>query len=497
LRLVQLVLLGSVVALACSGGGTRTPNGTPGDTPDPGGGTANPGGGPPGTGDGGTAAPADWQTQLAIGTRRAANDIEIYGVDVDLNEGGTGIAVWEEAGSEFGTVWVAWYRGGIWTPPLQLSEVGAHAVLPRVALNDAGDAVVAWEVVGHDSLGGIPNRTIWARRWASAAWTPPVRLSDPPSAPYTLYAWRPRVGIDAQGRALVSWDQDHVSDTTPPAIAASRFDGTNWSAPMLVSDGTISSAWSDAASSAGGSGAVIWVQDTKPYDPNRSGGGPRIPNIWARIFDGASWSAPKRIGSADLLDFEGCERPAIVMDAAGRTFAVWEEHRRDHNRVVSARYDPAGGGWSAPASLSASTSSVDYLSFPSIATDGNGNAFAVWQATVNSTGAVNGAASRFEAATGVWGQSSEFESGGTVSEARAAMDGASNGWALFTRGNSLVGRRQDPMHGWQPETLLGSGSASDAEANGAGTLIVGAHAMTYVSSSPFFLRAAYANVYLP
>jgi hypothetical protein len=129
--------------------------------------------------------------------------------------------------------------------------------------------------------------------------------------------------------------------------------------PMLVNDGTLSAAWSDTASSADGSGAVVWVQDTKPFDPNRSGGGPRIPNIWARVFDGASWSAPQRIGSA------------------------------------------------------------------------------------------------------------------------------------------RVARREDPTLGWQQETLLGSGTVSDAEANGAGTLILGAHATTYVSSSPFFLRAAYANVYVP
>jgi hypothetical protein len=322
-------------------------------------------------------------------------------------------------------------------------------------------------------------------------------LSDPPPAPYTLYASRPRVDIDANGRALASWDQDQVADATPPAIAASRFDGTSWTAPMMVNDGTITAAWSDVASSPNGSGAVVWVQDTNPYDPSRSGGGPRIPNIWARVFDGASWSAPQRIGSADLVDFEGCERPAVVMDSSGRAFAVWEEHRLSHNRVVSSRYDPVGAAWSGPASLAASSSNVDYLSFPSIATDGNGSAFAVWQAMVNATGKVNGVASRFDAAAAGWTPPTEFESGGTVSKACAAMDGASNGWALFTRGTSLVARGQHPTLGWQQETILGAGDAFDAKANGGGTLIIGAQAKTYVSSSPFFLRAAYANVYIP
>ncbi|HYX93412.1 MAG TPA: hypothetical protein VE782_17750 [Myxococcaceae bacterium] len=490
MRLVQFVLLGSAVAFACSGGSPPQPSGTPGGASDPGGGTQ-------GNNNGGTNPPAGWRNQLAIGTPRDANNVEIYGEDVDLNEQGTGIAVWEEAGSTFGTVWVAWFRDGVWGSPLQLSDVGTHAVLPRVGLNDLGDAVVAWEVVGHDSLGGIPDRTVWARRWTGAAWTSPVRLSDPPPAPYTLYAWRPRVGIDASGRALVSWDQDDVSDANAPAIVASRFDGTIWKAPEWVSDGTLPSAWSDAASSAGGISVVVWVQDTNPYDPNKSGGGPRIPNIWTRTYTGGSWTAPQRIGTADLVDFEGCERPAVVMDASGRAFAIWEEHRLNANRVVAARFDPAGGGWSAPVAMAASLSNVDYLSFPSIATDGNGNGFAVWQSTVAATGAVNGAGARFEAAGGAWTQPSEFESGGAVSAACAAMDGASKGWALFTRGSSLVARRFDPTLGWQPETLLGPGTASDAEANGAGMVILGAQAKTYASSPPFFLTAAYASVYVP
>lgn len=494
MRLARSLSVASALALACTGGGSPPPDGTPGAD---GGSRITTDGGTQIITDGGAQPPRGWAAQIAIGAQRDASNIEIYGVDVDLNESGTGIAVWEEAGDgfDFGTVWVAWYRNGAWAPALQLSDPTGHAVLPRVALNDAGDAVVAWEAIHHDTFGGIASRTIWARRWTAGAWTGAVRLCDAPLEPYTLYASRPRVGIDSSGRALVSWDQDHIGD--PNAIAASRFDGATWTAPVLVNDGTMYSAWSDAALSANGSGVVVWIQYTKPYDPSQSGGGPTIPNVWARVFDGSEWSAAQRIGTADLADFEGCERAAVVMDAYGRAFAVWEEHRLDRNRVVSARSDPAGPTWSAPASLASSNASFDYLSFPSIATDGNGNAFAVWQVSVPGTSAVNGAAARFDAAASTWSTATEFESGGAVSEACAAMGGSGEGWALFTRGSSLVSRRHDPVGGWQEAILLGSGAAADAEANGAGAVIVGAHAMRYVSSSPFFLRAAYASVYLP
>ena len=217
-----------------------------------------------------------------------------------------------------------------------------------------------------DGNGWPRSRTVWARRWESGAWTAAERLCDAPPADGELYASRPRVGIDAQGRALVAWDQLDVSLPRPNSILGARFDGISWSAPFLVSGGALYAAWADAAMSAGGSAAVVWVQDTNLYDPGQSGGGPSIPNIWARAFDGASWGAPQRIGSADLADYEGCERPAVVMDAAGRAFAIWEEQRSAQNRIVSAALDPAGPSWGAPATL-ASSALGDYLSFASIA----------------------------------------------------------------------------------------------------------------------------------
>ena len=53
--------------------------------------------------------PSGWSAQTTIGTARDDFNTDIYGVDVDLNEGGTGIAAWEEAADSTGGggVWVA------------------------------------------------------------------------------------------------------------------------------------------------------------------------------------------------------------------------------------------------------------------------------------------------------------------------------------------------------------------------------------------------------
>jgi hypothetical protein len=322
-----------------------------------------------------------------------------------------------------------------------------------------------------------------------------VRISDAPSAPETLYAWRPRVGIDAAGNALVAWDQTDSSDTFPDGIVASRFDGTDWSAPFPVSGGTLYAAWADAAVSAGGSAAVVWSQDTNPYDPGQPAGH-TIPNVWARAFDGTSWGNPERIGNADLAEYEGCERAKVVMDASGRAFAIWEEHRTSENRIVSAWLDPAGAAWSTPATLAASTDPVDYLSFPSIATDGSGNAFAVWQSAVPGGSDAHGAAARYDAVGGAWAAATFFETGGDVYEASAAMDGDANGWALYSM-SGMKARRHDPTLGWQNVSALGPGYVSDAEANGAGMVLVGGYDAYYSSSPLGLFVSARAVVYVP
>ncbi len=477
-----LAMLGALLlAAGCSGDDSQAPS---------------PAGGGGGGGGGGTPPPSGWNTQVTIGAARNDADVDIYGVDVDLNEGGTGIATWEEAGdvSPVGAVWVAWYRGGAWETAVRLTDVDVAAVLPRVALNDAGDAVVAYEAIGYDQNGWPASRTVWARRWMGGAWTAPQRLCDAPPAPGELYASRPRVGIDAQGRALVVWDQLDVSLARPNTIIGARFDGSSWSPPFLVSGGTRYSAWADVAVSADGSAAVLWVQDTNPYDPGLPGGGPSIPNIWARVFGGSSWGDPQRIGNANLADFEGCERPRVVADASGRAFAIWEEHRAAENRIVSAALDPAGPSWSAPATLATSTGGTVYLSFPSIATDGNGNAFGVWQSDAPGGGGAYGAYARY--AAGAWGAAELFESGGDVPGAVAAMDGAANAWALYSMAG-MKARRQDPALGWQAVSAVGPGRVTDAEANGAGMVIVGGYDPYYSQSPLGFFVSARAIVYVP
>ena len=260
-------LLAAVAALAlvsgCSSGGGAGPGPGPGpnDPPSPG-----------------------WGASAQVGLTRDANTVDIFGVDVALNAAGVGIATWEEDADTTGSVWIAWYRGGAWEAPVRLSDPSAHGLLPRVALNDAGDAVVAFEVVEHDGA-AIASRTVWARRYTGGAWLDAERLCAAPPAPSVLYASRPRVGLDASGKALVVWYQQqsgtaftiHVEPPSKRVDVERAVRGERRrDERALARRGRLRRRTRRRRVGAG----------HEPYDPNRSGGGPSNPSVRARVLRG-------------------------------------------------------------------------------------------------------------------------------------------------------------------------------------------------------------------
>jgi len=68
--------------------------------------------------------------------------------------------------------------------------------------------------------------------------------------------------------------------------------------------------------------------------------------------------------------------PDIAKDAAGNSYAIWEDMRSGRDIYFS--YRPFGGSWQHPDEKVNTTSSGYYAHLPDIAVDENGRAFAVW-----------------------------------------------------------------------------------------------------------------------
>ncbi len=75
-------------------------------------------------------------------------DGDAYNNQVAMNAGGNAVIVWEEYDGSHNWIFKSEYRGGAWTHPegLQdgISPDGQSANFPRVAMDDSGNALIAW-----------------------------------------------------------------------------------------------------------------------------------------------------------------------------------------------------------------------------------------------------------------------------------------------------------------------------------------------------------------
>jgi hypothetical protein len=445
-----------------------------------------------------------WNPTTQVGPTRDGFSTEIRNVDVDLGSSGTeALVVWEEAGDARGSVWARRFAKGAWLPEERLSGDDVHASIPRVAFNDAGQGAAVYNVLERDAAGEALGRTVWFRRLEGTRWSTPERLSpEPAAASQSLFeASDPRVGMDGAGRITVVWSQYAFNDPDRSGLYTRRHDEVSWGEPLRLDDGSLPASDPQLAVGAGGRAVAVWIQDTNPYDPGKPGGGPRVPNVWARTFDGSAWSLPARIGP-ELTDFEGTERPVVAIDAEGRAFALWEEHRSEQARIGAVRFDPALDAWGEPATIASSVAPTDHLSFLSVATDRHGNAFATWTASLPDSDDASGMASRFDAAGSAWSAPSAFTTRWSLDPTRAAMGTTGQGWALYTQPNEagtseLTARELGADGSWGPAQIIGHGLIADAEANGEGVVLVGARLSWYCSSQPLMREAPAATFYLP
>jgi len=96
-------------------------------------------------------------------------------------------------------------------------------------------------------------------------------------------------------------------------------------------------------------------------------------SIWANRYDVVSgtWGTATLIetgsGAADNAD--------VAMDSSGNAIAVWKQSDGTFNSTYANRY-VVGQGWGTATLIETQTGAADN---PKVATDGNGNAIAVWE----------------------------------------------------------------------------------------------------------------------
>lgn len=209
---------GSAPAGGDAGGGTTTPGG---GTTAPGGGTTTPGG----------SAPDGWQVSAVIHSDGDYPDL--LGSSVDVNSSGQAVAVWNtyDMTSEAYRSRVAVNVAGSWSTPMDVVS-GAGASEARVAINDAGEAVVVWTQLSTLLVG---ERDLWARHYAAGSWGVPQRLTPALTGGDYYLAYEMRLGKDGSGRFHVIWDGDSINHALP-GVYYRRFEDGAWTTEEKIAE---------------------------------------------------------------------------------------------------------------------------------------------------------------------------------------------------------------------------------------------------------------------
>jgi hypothetical protein len=299
--------------------------------------------------------------------------------DVALNDEGHGIVVftrWDGESNQSG-IWMREIRRDDgWSVATRLDEeiflpdttpatfldgssqpLVSYVDRPRIAMNNAGDAVVIW------SWSNGSSSSLWASRFVrGSGWNAQTRLDEP------AWLFMPtHLGIDQAGRAIAVNRGGAASLFTP---------NDGWGLAVL-SDAGFRARTPNVAMAHNGEALVVWREQ-------REGG--RVDLMAGRFAPEVGWTSPERIGEADddpnsYGDSTGSD---LAITERGEALVLWHRERGKYSEelhqprlsIWANRFEP-GKGWGSAISLS--ENDLGHAFEPRLAMDDQGRAIAIWQ----------------------------------------------------------------------------------------------------------------------
>lgn len=200
-------------------------------------------------------------------------------------------------------------------PPLDVADGGD----PAVGVCDTANAVVAFANAGSTAM--------QASTFDGVSWTTPVTITDS-----GLLAGGIGTDISTVGSTCNSAAVWTSSDGTNNRIKASIYNGTTWSAAVILSDPGFSSNLAQVSIDSSGNAVAIW---------NRSD-----VVVRASFYNGTSWSAPVDISATST----GAFARALDTDNQGNFYALWQIS--DGTNIITQTATFNGTTWSSPIDLS-------------------------------------------------------------------------------------------------------------------------------------------------
>ena len=287
---------------------------------------------------------------------------------VAMDDKGNGIVVWSQYDGSSWRIYKSEYRKNKWLKPVSLAEAlsptGGDAKEPRLAMAANGDAVIVWEQsVNKDSY-------IFMAERRAGKWQLPISL-DSYISPGGKFAWEPEVAMDYHGNTIIVWNQEYANSVH--VVYKSEYRNGAWLHPSSIED-YINVYGGDGlrprvAMNNQGEALITWEQDPG----GRS-------QIFKSEYRNGAWVHPADINDhISPKSKRGSAHNAIpAMDGTGRAIIVWQQAEGSSSRIYKSEY--SRGVWQHPKSLSDSISPATQTnaSLNSIAMDAKGNGIIIW-----------------------------------------------------------------------------------------------------------------------
>lgn len=245
---------------------------------------------------------------------------------------GNACAAWTEAGATYDLVKAAYFAAGAsaWTSPVQVSAGTANALNPRVGVDSQGDVVVAWVQAADPANGPF---TLWVSRYSAAAgaWSAPA-------SPQAGNLWvSPEFSLAmTDAGAQLAWAES--TDGATAQVYTTRWSPTAdaWSSPVRVSTGGVFCDRPAVGIDAQGNALLVWEQGVAAL-------GGAAPGLYAANYTkAAGWQNVAGIGNA--TGTAGVFDPQLSMNASGSAALVFRMYDGTSWRVLAALFT-AGYGW--------------------------------------------------------------------------------------------------------------------------------------------------------
>jgi hypothetical protein len=290
---------------------------------------------------------------------------DVYGTRAAMDGNGDTVIVWAQNDGSNDQIFKSEYRDGVWTHPVGLddniSPDGEDAGDPRVAMDENGNAVITW----HQSDGS--NNQIFMSEYRDGAWSHPTGLDDNFS-PDGEDAQYQEVTMDNNGNALITWQQYYSGYSQ---IFKSEYRNGTWDHPDDLAD-NISPDGEDALSPEiamdnSGNAIITWQQSDSAYT-----------QIFKSEYRNGTWDHPD--GLADNISPDGnyAYYPQVAMDNNGNAIIAW--FQSDNGNIAQIYLsDYRNGTWTHPADLSDNISPYgEDATSPWVAMGNNGDAVITW-----------------------------------------------------------------------------------------------------------------------